>query len=213
MTVEKMTVETRILVTGFGSFPGVPHNPCIDIINHIQSHSLYVAGNIQTLVLPVSYSQSTDVLDTAIAQWAPDGIIELGVSRRAEGLKLESTAHNLRNARIPDVDGIHCINQSITEDSPINSTKQSTLPLLDIVEGLTRMTENTVKVQHSTDPGRYVCNNIYWHTMQVYPQIPSVFVHIPMLTTENSTSVKNGVLKVLDAIIQCVESTSGPLKV
>lgn len=200
-----MTADTKILVTGFGSFPGVPHNPCLDVIKYIQSHHLYASGHIQTLVVPVSYSQSIDSLNTAIAKWNPDGIIELGVSRRAEGVRLESTAYNLRNASIPDIDGIHCINQPISVGLPINSSKHSALPLLEIVEEMTRTIEHTLKVEYSTDPGRYVCNNIYWHTMQVYPQIPSVFVHIPMLTEGNSTLVKDGVVKVLEILIQLLQ--------
>ena len=202
-----MTTDVRILVTGFGSFPGVPHNPCIDILEHIQSHVLYVQGNVYTLVVPVSYSKSIDCLETVIAEWKPDGIIELGVSSRAEGLKLESTAYNLRNTNIPDVDGIQYTNQPITKELPIDSSVQSTLPLLEIVEEVTGMSGVTVQIQHSNDPGRYVCNNIYWHTMHKHPQIPSVFIHIPMLTEDNNTLVKDGVIKVVDTIIRCFMPT------
>ena len=192
-----MTGAPIILVTGFGGFPGVPHNPCIEIIEHVQSHIQNLLGSVETLVLPVSYLKSINCLDVAIAQWKPDVIVELGVSSRAEGLKVESMAYNVRNARIPDVDGIHCTNQPITKDVSIGFSLNSTLPLIKIVE---RMSE-TVKTHHSTDPGRYVCNNIYWHTLYKYPEIPSVFVHVPMFTEANYQSVMNGVIKMLDTIV------------
>ena len=47
----------------------------------------------------------------------------------------------------------------------------------------------TSTVVISSDPGRYVCNSLYWETLHRFPRTPSIFVHIPAIDSNNRPSV------------------------
>ena len=96
----------KILVTGFSSFPGVPVNPCEEVVAWIAEN--YSSTDVNTVILPVSYERSVERLMKCINQYSPDVIIEFGVSNRAKGLKIESMGYNARHAQIPDIDGRLC---------------------------------------------------------------------------------------------------------
>lgn len=171
-----------ILVTGFGPFPGVPKNPCQTVLAFLESRR---PTEILTHTLPVSYRRSIVELDTMIAERQPRCIVQLGVSAKTDLVKLEQFAYNIRDASIPDVDGEYCRAVPIRAGG-LAVARQSTCDLQELQRQLLSRGYQTVL---STDPGKYVCNNIYWHTLDTYPKIPSVFVHIPMLNDSNQQTV------------------------
>jgi pyroglutamyl-peptidase len=183
----------KVLLTGFSSFPGVPKNPCEWVLENVskQVHD----GSVQPLLLPVSFERSIQELDQAINCFQPNYIVELGVASSSTVVRLETVAYNTRSASIPDVDGVESTLAPLDDAFPLGGELCTTLDITACKRELAESGFHDVKT--SLDPGRYVCNSLYWHTLQKHKDIPSVFVHIPMLNTQNQDEVLRIVLQVL----------------
>lgn len=184
----------NILVTGFSSFPGVPVNPCEEVLAWIEQ--TYPSTVLTVCLLPVSYARSATKLAQHIQANVPDVVIEFGVSNRSSDIRLESMGYNARNAGIPDVDGVHCAIQSIDQTLPYNCVKETVWPVDLLYEYLKERSKIGITV--STNPGRYVCNNLYWETLHRFSETPSLFVHIPPVDDTNRSSVLKTVGMLLD---------------
>ena len=184
----------KILVTGFSSFPGVEVNPCEEVVAWIAEN--YPSNVLQSVILPVSYMRSIEMLVQCIESFSPDVVIEFGVSSRAKGLKLESMSYNSRNAQIPDVDGVLCVHESIESRLSHGMVNKTKWQINKMFEYLRERCD--IPLEISNDPGRYVCNNIYWKTMNDFPNIPTIFIHIPPLTQNNRASLIQSVGVLLD---------------
>lgn len=195
----------KILVTGFSAFPGVPVNPCEEVLAWIKQ--IYPVETIGVCTLPVSYRRSASIVAEIIEEKEPLLVIELGVSSRTIGVRLESVGYNARNASIPDVDGICGSMESIDNAMPYNCVKETAWPL----EALSRHLQKVApcKVEVSTDPGRYVCNNLYWETLHQFPAVPSLFVHIPFLNDNNRPSMLSTIGLLLDWSLSMLREQSG----
>ena len=180
-----MAPRVKILITGFSSFPGVPINPCEEVLQWIET--TYARTDIVICLLPVSFSRSAQILADYIREVSPAAVIELGVSSRTADVRLESTGYNARTANIPDVDGIHCITQVIDKTVPYDFGKRTSWPLDELSKHLQE--NSKIDVVISVDPGRYVCNSLYWETLHRFPKIPSIFVHIPPIDDTNRSPV------------------------
>ena len=186
--------EKNILITGFTSFPGVPINPCEEVLAWIEK--TYSSEDVTTCLLPVSFSRSAKILADCIREISPVAVIELGVSSRTTVIRLESKGYNARTATIPDVDGIHCTSQVIDKTLPYDFAKRTIWPLDELAKALRETSRTEVVV--SVDPGRYVCNSLYWETLHRFPEIPSIFVHIPPIDDINRSAIIQTVGELVD---------------
>ena len=64
-----------ILVTGFSSFPGVPINPCGEVLTWIEK--TYPCEDVAICLLPVSFSRSAQILADCIQKLSPDAVIKI----------------------------------------------------------------------------------------------------------------------------------------
>ena len=93
----------------------------------------------------------------------------------AKCVLLEKTAFN--RAQGKDVDSQVPAGEIITEKYAIDHALHSNLNLSLMSRNITSVTSVPVRV--STDPGRYLCNFVYFNVLFHHPNIPSVFVHVP----------------------------------
>ncbi len=182
----------RILLTGFTSFPGVPVNPCVKIVQKIDR------PNVSTCLLSVSYDESVHQLNEQIVRVQPDVIVELGVSSRAKHLKLERCAYNCCSATIPDVNGVFKHREPISETYELDTRIDSTMKVVSLFAQM--KLQGDTEAELSIDPGRYVCNHLYFHTLTQHASIPTIFVHIPMLTVQNTKGVMDSLTVMLDCL-------------
>ena len=187
----------KILVTGFSSFPGVPVNPCEEVLAWIEQ--TYPSEVVTVCLLPVSYARSVTKLTQCIQVNVPDVVIEFGVSNRSSDIRLESTGYNARNAGIPDVDGVHCAVQTIDQTLPYNFKKETDWPV-DLLCGYLKE-RSKIGITVSTNPGRYVCNSLYWETLHRFPETPGLFVHIPPIDDINRSAILKTVGMLLDWVV------------
>jgi pyroglutamyl-peptidase len=168
-----------VLLTGFGSFPGVPHNASADLVAELAKGCRLRLPDIRfrAEVLPVDWHEAPRQLQTLLRLHEPRCIIHFGVSSRASGFVVERYAYNAVGSA-PDSRG-QLANDArlVPGDRP---RRAATLPTHSMVR---RLQEAGYPAELSDDPGRYLCNAVLFHSLRhaarVSPRIRSGFVHIP----------------------------------
>jgi pyroglutamyl-peptidase len=171
----------RILITGFGPFPGAPVNPTETLIEALRADPSLLEGNgdIRTEILAVEYDTVPGRLTAFGAEFAPDIAIHFGLSAQAEGFTLERLARNEIARDRPDNAGGQPGEACIVEGA---RAQPSTLPLEAIASALDRA---GLPHSWSDDAGGYLCNYIFYlsrspHFADFSPEI-SGFIHVPPL--------------------------------
>ena len=155
----------KFLFTGFLPFSSYQENPTQQLAKRLGE-----AFASPSFILPVSYSKAPEAWKKIVEEEQPDFILSLGLHGKATNLHLEKKAYNMMKANIPDNDGKSMQGQPINETLP--AFLENPLPLDKIQESL-----KEYPFELSLDPGRYICNLIYF--LDLSSPIPSLFVHVP----------------------------------
>ena len=181
-----MATGPRILITGFGPFPGAPVNPTAAMIEALAADpaALDGVGDIRTEILAVEYDTVPERLAGIAAGFAPDIAIHFGLSARAEGFTLERLARNEIAADRLDNSGAQPHAACIVEGG---EGHPSTLPLDAIAVALS---EAGLPHSWSDNAGGYLCNYVFYlsrspHFAEYAPEM-SGFVHVPPLAGEGA---------------------------
>jgi pyroglutamyl-peptidase len=164
-----------VLVTAFGPFNGRKENA-----SSLALHELKNAfPKIRTRILPVDAVIAPARLKQAIRLIRPDCLIMLGEAGESQKIRLETTAWNELDFRIPDIAGRQYRPQPIRPGSA--ASRSSTLPLGEIHALLS---EKGHEISYSDDPGRYLCNLLFYMALDYLEQhstsIPAGFIHLPL---------------------------------
>lgn len=181
----------KLLITGFGPFPGVPDNPSKNLARRV-GRTLSSASHNQvtatTAVLPTEWRALPRILEPLSARLAPDLIIHFGLHERARSFHIEQRAHNLAAAR-PDAQGEISANGRISRFAP--DALESPLCASSIAAKLRR---RGLPAESSYDAGDYLCNMAYFLSLArgrtAAAQTPVLFVHIPLPERVGLTSHK-----------------------
>ncbi len=153
-----------ILVTGFGPFPGVEHNPSATAARAVDG--LRVGGEtLVGLVLPVSYRRAPQAVIELAHTLGARAVVCLGVASRRTRVEVERRATRATDAERPDVDG----------DLRPEATGPEVLHATAPVDALARALRASV----SDDAGTYVCNALLYELVGALPDVPVAFVHVP----------------------------------
>jgi pyroglutamyl-peptidase len=130
------------------------------------------------LVLPVEYDLAAAAVRDAIARCAPRAVVSFGQGGGA--IALEETAYNLKDTGevsggVPDNRGVIAAALPIDRDAP--AERSTSLPLGAIDHALRALGESP---QRSDDPGRYICNNVFFTSTGLSAR--AGFVHLPYTT-------------------------------
>jgi pyroglutamyl-peptidase len=172
----------RILVTGFGGFPGAPKNPTARMIAELARYRPQLARAgicLELAVLPVVYAEIGPRLEALARKIQPDAIVHFGVAPRRTRLCVETRALNRVSLLHPDASGARPARRDIIAGAP--KSQRSTLPCGQIAAALRRRGFNAAL---STDAGDYVCNQTLFQSLHRShaPQnrVPLVgFIHVP----------------------------------
>lgn len=172
--------DPLILATGFSVFPGAPENPTAWLIGELErKHWRPQGARLTTRVLPVRYDIWPD-LASIIERERPDAVIGFGLSAKATGFTLETTARNQLGHGRPDASGALATSTHLIDGAP--ATYPSRLPLREIETGLKQA---DLPVAPSEDAGDYICNLFFYRLMTHAAEkgAPRVggFIHVPYL--------------------------------
>jgi pyroglutamyl-peptidase len=174
-----MAVPRTLLLTGFEPFGGDGFNPSGTLARALHGHRFDDGALVHGLTLPVSGPQAWQKLSRTIRRLRPHWIVATGVSGRAE-ISLESTAWNEDDFRIPDNAGRQPRCAPILVRGPARlESGIATDPLCFSADA------PGLPIRGSSDPGRFVCNHLYYRLLHLTRQRLHVahrralFLHLP----------------------------------
>jgi pyroglutamyl-peptidase len=169
----------RITLTGFSKFEGVTENPTELIINSFLEKNSTIASNYYVMKVAVE-----DVLQhcTEFDYSSSDHLIlHLGVHSSTPCMRLEKYGYNNMTFRVVDEAGYQPENQCISSECPFDESLQTDFNLDQIVEQM--KAEGRFDCCVSTDPGRYLCNYVYYQSLTRAQNCSGtkfiLFLHVP----------------------------------
>ena len=171
----------RMLVTGFGPFPGAPENPTDWLMARLADKPPAGdgLGAFHAEVLEVEYGRVGPRLSDLGTRHAPDIAIHFGLAAEASGFRLERIARNSHAGARADNAGRLPPSARICAGP---ETLGSTLPLTAIAQELAAA---GLPLEFSDDAGGYLCNTVFvlsrFHAVEGLKPAMSGFVHVPLL--------------------------------
>jgi pyroglutamyl-peptidase len=169
----------RVLITGFGPFPGAPFNPSAALAKALARRRRPALAGIErsTHVFATTYASVDRDLPKLFAQkQKPDIVLMFGVAGRRRQLCIETRARNAVSLLFPDAGGYRPRHGVIKLRGPAALTRNAPFARL----------AGAVGTRLSRDAGRYLCNYVYWraleHARGTRPLVQ--FVHIPPVSSK-----------------------------
>jgi pyroglutamyl-peptidase len=171
-----MKRPAKLLVTGFGPFPGAPENPTEALVDALAGERPALgASDLKVVVLPTEYRRSWSRLRRLYATFEPDKVVHFGLSGSAKVIHVETTGVNIIDPTKPDASGTA---------PPMGRARRggcekfrATLPTEVIVAALRR---EGIAALLSDDAGTYVCNATLYRSLHAAPRGRRVgFIHVP----------------------------------
>jgi pyroglutamyl-peptidase len=168
----------RILLTGFGRFPGAPANPSAAIVAAIARagrQRLDRCGiELSAAVLPVDFTETGDVLAEHLAAAEPDAVLHLGLAARRRMLTVETRARNRLSRLHPDAAGRGPALPAVLAGAP--DCRKVRFPVVRLAAAMGRAGTPT---RLSNDAGTYLCNATLFRTLATSVPLAG-FIHVPL---------------------------------
>jgi pyroglutamyl-peptidase len=191
----------KVLVTGFQPFPADGWHDNVAGVAVMAMDPAHVRGaRVMRVVMPVEYDRAAAEVTEIIARCQPSAVLSFG--QGGDAIALEQVAYNLQDTGevaggVPDNRGI--IRASVQIDPAAPATRDTLLPLDAIRDSLESLGEAP---QPSTDPGRYICNNVMFADIgAMQGRGVAGFIHLPY-TTQFDAATKARFGKIVEAAIQ-----------
>jgi pyroglutamyl-peptidase len=167
----------RVLITGFGRFPGAPFNPSRPLALALAKRRRPAFEDIRRTVhiFETSYAAVDRDLPKLLARHKPDIVLLFGLAARTPFVRIETRARNVRSILFPDVTGYRPDERAIDPGKPALPGPAPFSRLLDATRAA------RVPARTSRDAGRYLCNYVYWRALEASRSgKPLVqFIHVP----------------------------------
>jgi len=202
---------TKILVTGFGHFPGAPTNPTTAIAMRLARAGRRRGVDCVAHVFATTYAAVDRELPRLIATHRPDAILMFGLAARRHHVSIELFARNRMSTWLPDAAGVVPPRAAIAAGAGASVRGRAPFSRLLAAARGTR-----VKTSLSRDAGSYLCNYVYWRSLEAAatPGGPRrvVFIHVPGVAprSRRRTGAKrmrftlNALVRVGEAILAAV---------
>lgn len=167
------------LLTGFGPFPGVPHNVSGLLVQEIGARlrRRFPTSRIVTEALPTEWEIAPERVSDLICNLRPSLALHFGVSEQAQGFVIETLARNQTGRS--DAAGLLPMSSEIEPFGP--DTLASQLPSGRLCSRLDRL---NLPNRLSRDAGTYLCNAVFYRSVLTQMELGkggrSGFVHLPV---------------------------------
>jgi pyroglutamyl-peptidase len=172
----------RILLTGFGPFPGAPFNPSAALATALARRRRPALAGIERAahVFATTYASVDRDLPKLLDRQKPDIVLMFGLAGGRRHPCIETRARNAVSLLSPDAGGHRPQHGVIALRGP--AARQGNAPFASLA-GATRTSPRPARL--SRDAGRYLCNYAYWRALErVHGVRPLVqFVHVPPVST------------------------------
>jgi pyroglutamyl-peptidase len=175
-----MSDKLRILITGFGPFPGAPFNPTEPLVARLLRLRRPALGDVELSghIFPVTYNAVDRQLPDLLALKRPQALLMFGLATRTPFIRIETRARNAITTLWPDADQARIRKGSIAGGAEAMMFGPHTARLLRAALG------TGVDARASRDAGSYLCNYLSWRAIEATchdagPRL-AAFVHVPL---------------------------------
>jgi pyroglutamyl-peptidase len=202
-----MSEKLRILITGFGPFPGAPFNPTQPLVARLLRLRRPALGDVELsgYIFPVTYQAVDRELPELLAKHRPQALLMFGLASRTAHVRIETRARNAVTTRWPDADQARPRKGSIAGGADAMMFGPHTAKLL-------RAADNTgIDARASRDAGSYLCNYLSWRAIEsadsdAGPRL-AAFVHIPLIARDGTPQRKGATHRItLDELVDAGEA-------
>lgn len=181
-----MTAKLRILVTGFGPFPGAPYNPTQPLVARLLRLRRPAFSDVELSghIFPVTYKAVDRELPELLKTQRPQALLMFGLASRTPYVRIETRARNAVTTLWPDADHTRVRKGSIAGGADAMSFGPHIAKLLRAAVG------TGVDARASRDAGSYLCNYLSWRAIEATcgdsgPRL-AAFVHVPKLARDGA---------------------------
>ncbi|MET0276912.1 MAG: pyroglutamyl-peptidase I [Pseudorhodoplanes sp.] len=173
-----MTARPRLLLTGFGPFPGAPDNPTGPMIRALARRLRKQSVAVSTHVFETTYAAVDRELPRLLTRMKPDTLLMFGLANKARHLRIETKARN-RITRFPDA------SFAIPESRKIAEGGVRSRPIRAPKAALLRAAKSGgLPARLSVNAGDYLCNYLYWYALAAAGKsggpVKAAFIHVPL---------------------------------
>ena len=202
-----MSDNLRILITGFGPFPGAPFNPTQPLVARLLRLRRPALGDVELSghIFPVTYKAVDRELPELLAEHRPQALLMFGLASRTPHLRIETRARNAVTTLWPDADHARVRNGSISGGADAMMFGPHTARLLRAALG------TGLDARASRDAGSYLCNYLSWRAIEATcndsgPRL-AAFVHVPPLARDGTQQRKGAARRVtLEELVDAGEA-------
>jgi pyroglutamyl-peptidase len=203
-----MSEKIRILITGFGPFPGAPCNPTQPLVARLLRLRRPALDDVKLLghVFPVTYQAVDRELPELLAKHRPQALLMFGLATRTAHVRIETRARNAVTTRWPDADRTRARKGSIAGGADAMIFGPHTAKLLRAADA------TGIDARASRDAGSYLCNYLSWRALEATgnddtgPRLVA-FVHVPLLARDDIAQRKGTTHRItLDELVDAGEA-------
>jgi pyroglutamyl-peptidase len=165
----------RLLVCGFGDFPGFADNPASGVIERLRAAG-WAPEAVETAYqpIPTTWAGAFEAAAGAARTFGAHGVLVLGVAGGADGFRVETQALNRACTDKPDAGG------ALQADGRISisgaAVARATAPAQAMVAALEH---EGLPASISSNAGDYLCNYVFYRLLSECADLPSAFLHLP----------------------------------
>ena len=181
-----MSEKLRILVTGFGPFPGAPFNPTQQLVKRLTQLRRPAFADVELTghIFHVTYATVDRELPELIARHRPQALLCFGLAGRIAYVRIETRARNAVTTSFPDADRRRARKGSIAGSADALPFGPHTANLLHAA------CATGIDARLSRDAGAYLCNYLSWRAIEAtqQPAGPALasFIHVPLIARDGS---------------------------
>ena len=201
-----MSEKLRILVTGFGPFPGAPYNPTQALVARLTRLRRPAFANVElsSHIFPATYKAVDRELPLALQQHKPHAILMFGLAGRTKFVRIETRARNAVTMLWPDAAQTRARKGSIADGADARRFGPHTAKLLRAAKG------SGIDARASRDAGSYLCNYLSWRAIEAVntdsgPRL-AAFIHIPPLARGGAVRRKGFAQITLEELVDAGEA-------
>lgn len=200
-----MSQKLRVLLTGFGPFPGAPYNPTQPLVARLARLRRPALDDVElaTHIFPVTYAAVDRELPEVLAAQKPDALLMFGLAARTSYLRIETRARNAVTMLWPDAANTRSSKRGIAGHADAMLFGPHTARLLRAA----RLTG--IDARASRDAGAYLCNYLSWRAIENArdggPRL-AAFIHIPLLARSGAVRLKGAPRITLEELVDAGEA-------
>jgi pyroglutamyl-peptidase len=195
----------RVLITGFGPFPGAPYNPTQPLVARLMRLRRPALADVELAshIFPVTYLAVDRELPKLLAKFRPQAVLMFGLAARTAHVRVETRARNAVTMLWPDAAQTRVRKGSIGLGPDAMMFGPHTTKLLRAARA------TGIDARPSRDAGAYLCNYLSWRAIESvgtddHLQL-AAFIHIPLLA--RGTSLRKGASRItLEELIDAGEA-------